>query len=72
MIDSKLAAEMPSANKDSILTAHTKLHLAKQLDKFLTSQKTVWANDLKTVSAQKSPQSTSSRTDQLTAGSDSE
>lgn len=32
VIDSKL----PHAHKDSILTAQTKLHLAKYLDKYLT------------------------------------
>jgi DNA helicase IV len=50
VIDSKLANEKPNAHKDSILTAHTKLHLAKQLDKFFTSTKSHWAHDLKTMS----------------------
>lgn len=38
-IDSKL----PHAHKESILTAQTKLHLSKHLDKYLTTCKTQWS-----------------------------
>ena len=39
VFDSKL----PHAPKESILTAQTKLHLSKQLDKYLTTCKTQWS-----------------------------
>ena len=38
VIDSKL----PQARRDGILTSQTKLHLAKLLDKYLTTRKTEW------------------------------
>lgn len=51
VIDSKL----PHAHKESILTAQTKLHLSKHLDKYLNTCKTQWGlkTSAKGVNAQK-------------------
>lgn len=38
VIDSKLSADKTNIRKESILSATSKLHLAKQLDKFLVMQ----------------------------------
>ena len=44
---SVLDSKMPGAQRDGVLTAQTKLHLAKHLDKYLAVRRDQWANDKK-------------------------